>query len=164
MILYHGSTGIIRTPLLIEPQRLLDFGAGFYTTSSEEQAEKWAIIKCKRAENEQVPIVNCYELDDTILHQSTELNIRIFEIADEEWLDFVISNRTSDRQHNFDIVKGPVANDTLFRTLTLFESGILTKQETISRLKTHILYDQLSFNSERSIDLLKYQSYYQLAI
>jgi len=161
MILFHGSTELIKTPQLIKPQRLLDFGAGFYTTQSKEQAENWAIIKCKRAENCQHPIVNCYELDDSVFKNSG-FKVKIFEKANEEWLDFIMSNRTTNAIHEFDIVMGPVANDSLFRTLTLYESGILSKQETITRLKTHILYDQLSFNTDISIKLLKYHSNYSI--
>lgn len=42
MTLYHGSNIEIQTPKLLKIQRALDFGKGFYTTSSFEQAEKWA--------------------------------------------------------------------------------------------------------------------------
>ena len=40
MILYHGSNVEVREPKIIVSNRTLDFGAGFYTTSNKEQAEK----------------------------------------------------------------------------------------------------------------------------
>ena len=41
MKLYHGSTGIVVKPQIIEPNRALDFGKGFYTTSDINQARRW---------------------------------------------------------------------------------------------------------------------------
>lgn len=37
MTLYHGSSQIVREPRIIQPKRTLDYGAGFYTTTSEKQ-------------------------------------------------------------------------------------------------------------------------------
>ena len=63
---------------------------------------------------------------------------------------------------NYDIVIGPVANDTLYQTLILYEAGILTKKETIARLKVHPLFDQLSFNTQKALEYLKYIRSYEL--
>lgn len=93
-----------------------------------------------------------------------ELKTKIFPSANEEWLDFIIHNRNNDIPHDFDIVKGAVANDTLYRTLALFESGILTKAETIPRLKTHKLFDQISFNTHRAINYLTFKSAYEVSL
>ena len=41
MKLYHGSLEIVEHPRIIEPNRTLDYGRGFYTTTSYEQAEQW---------------------------------------------------------------------------------------------------------------------------
>lgn len=38
MILYHGSNVIVSEPKLIEQNRFLDFGFGFYTTTNKTQA------------------------------------------------------------------------------------------------------------------------------
>lgn len=38
MILYHGSNVIVSEPRLIEQNRFLDFGFGFYTTTNKMQA------------------------------------------------------------------------------------------------------------------------------
>ena len=40
--LYHGSYLEIQNPRILTPVRALDFGAGFYTTSSFNQAKTWA--------------------------------------------------------------------------------------------------------------------------
>jgi len=58
-----------------------------------------------------------------------------------------------------DIIKSPVANDTIYRTLIAFEAGELSKSETISRLKVRQLFDQMTFTSERSLNFLKYSGF-----
>jgi hypothetical protein len=151
MLLYHGSTDIVQRPQLLPVQRLLDFGQGFYTTSNQEQALRWAAVKQKRARKPNAKaFINIYEME-SLRSLSKTLNLKIFETASEEWLDFVVANRTGSSQHTFDIVCGPVANDTLFNVLTLYETGLLTKPETIVRLKTHKLFDQISFHSDTAL-------------
>ena len=48
MILYHGSTDLVDKPEIRKSDVYLDFGVGFYTTTSFEQAERWAKIKMRR--------------------------------------------------------------------------------------------------------------------
>ena len=38
MILYHGSNVVVSEPKLIQQNRFLDFGFGFYTTTNKKQA------------------------------------------------------------------------------------------------------------------------------
>ena len=45
MILYHGSNIEVTKPQIIVSNRALDFGAGFYMTSSEDQAIRWAKLQ-----------------------------------------------------------------------------------------------------------------------
>ena len=52
MILYHGSTEIVEKPRIIVGDNFLDFGYGFYTTTSKEQALRWAKIKKNRIKSE----------------------------------------------------------------------------------------------------------------
>lgn len=41
MKLYHGSLEIVEHPMILQPNRLLDYGKGFYTTTSEQQSKEW---------------------------------------------------------------------------------------------------------------------------
>ena len=45
MIVYHGSTEIIKHPDVVHSKKYLDFGRGFYLTTFENQAKKWAVRK-----------------------------------------------------------------------------------------------------------------------
>jgi len=159
MQLYHGSVEIIECPQILDQQRLLDFGKGFYTTTNKEQAERWAAIKQKRTGKTAKAFVTVYEYNAPLTKNDT-FKIKIFTQADEEWLDFVIFNRSYASAVDYDVVIGPVANDTLYQTLTLYEAGILTKQETIARLKVHPLFDQVSFHSLKALEHLKFKDSY----
>lgn len=48
MRLYHGSIMTVRKPVVSRGRAKTDFDKGFYTTTSREQAEKWARIKKNR--------------------------------------------------------------------------------------------------------------------
>ncbi len=48
MIVYHGGYTSVVEPKIITPSRSLDFGSGFYATTSLEQAQKWSLIKKDR--------------------------------------------------------------------------------------------------------------------
>jgi len=112
MILYHGSDVIVERPRLLQQQRTLDFGPGFYTTTNEEQAVSFA-KKMQDRRGSARGYVSVYEIADmTVLRQM--LNILEFPVPDEAWLDFVFANRSgtyTGPEH--DIIFGPVANDTM---------------------------------------------------
>lgn len=153
MILYHGSTVAIRKPSLMPGRSNADFGKGFYTTSNQEQAVRWANIK-KEREGSKRAMVSVYEFDENLLN-NTDWNIRHFTGADEAWLYFVSDCRKS-RQHNYDLVLGPVANDKVFTTVNLFESGVLDAPAAILQLRAYKTYDQVSFHTEKTIKELHF--------
>lgn len=154
MKLYHGSTVSVRKPNLQRGRVNSDFGKGFYTTSSLEQAVRWANIKRER-ENASRAVVSVYEFDESLLNNKN-WNIRQFNGADEAWLYFVTDCRKS-RKHNFDLVLGPVANDKVFTTVNLFESGVLDAQAAILQLRAYKTYDQISFHTDKAIKTLQYK-------
>lgn len=155
MKLYHGSTEIIVTPQLIPANRTLDFGQGFYATTSLAQAKRWVEIR-KRNTNTEAGYVNIYEIADLFL-TNENLNILEFKTPDEAWIDFIIKNRTGlNFNHQFDIVFGPVANDRVYTALTLFEGGFIDKITLIERLKPYKLIDQVLFHTATAINLLRF--------
>ena len=114
---------------------------------------RWAHIKQER-EDAARAVVSVYEFDESLLDHD-DLNIRRFTGADEPWLLFVTDCRKS-RSHNYDLVQGPVANDKVFTTVNLFESGVLSAEAAILQLKAYKTYDQLSFHTPRVIGTLKF--------
>lgn len=153
MRLYHGSLVLVETPEIRESNRTLDYGKGFYTTTSFIQAEEWVKRRLKE-QNASKGFVNEYKFDPSALDK---LNCLIFKSTTEEWVDFVMKNRTQrDFNHDYDIVYGPVANDRVYAAFALFEGGVLNKQELIAELKTYKLVDQYLFHSEASLKSLNF--------
>jgi hypothetical protein len=157
MILYHGSTVKVENPHLTKCRSNTDFGRGFYTTTSQEQAEKWARLKQQR-ESSVKAVVSIYEIDEILFDQSDIYEVLQFTQANKDWLDFVYANRKGLKTKFYDIVFGPVANDRLFATISLYEEGILTADAAIEQLKTYLLFNQISFHSQKVIDLLFYKN------
>ena len=146
MIIYHGSTVLVEKPEIRISDSFLDFGTGFYTTTSEHQAERWAKIKMRR-ESKNIGYVSIYEFDFELAQKQAE--IYHFTQADMEWLQFVVRNRRGETPEKmFDMHIGPVADDNVYRSIRLFETGVLDAEETVKRLKTEVLQDQWTFHTE----------------
>lgn len=154
MILYHGSNVAVPEPKLIQQNRFLDFGFGFYTTTNKAQAISFADKVFKRRE-EGGKIVSIYEFDEQIAFE--ECSLLRFDTPDEAWLDFVSENRSGNyKGRTYDIVYGPVANDDVYTTFTLYSAGALTKEQTLETLKIKKLYNQLVLTSENALSYLKF--------
>jgi hypothetical protein len=161
MILFHGSNVVVEVPLLVPQVRMLDFGSGFYTTTNREQAESFA-RKVAERRNSPFGCVSVYEIAELDV-LSQELDILTFESPNEAWLDFVFANRNgSYLGKSYDAIFGPVANDTIFRTFAAYDDGILTRQETIARLKVRKLFNQMTFCTERALKCLQFIEYYEV--
>lgn len=154
MILYHGSNLTVSEPKLVIQNRFLDFGYGFYTTTNKVQAIGFADKVTKRRK-EGTPTVSIYEIDEDKAFE--ECSVLRFDTPDEAWLDFVSDNRAGNYSGEpYDFIYGPVANDDVYTTFTLYTAGVLTKEQTIEALKIKKLYNQLVLTSEKALAFLKF--------
>ena len=153
MKLYHGSLESVSKPEIRESNRTLDYGKGFYATTSYKQAEDWVLRRSKEM-NVSLGFVNVYEFDESALQKMKSL---IFNQPTEEWVDFVHKNRTvKGFQHDYDIVYGPVANDRVYAAFALYEGGVLDKQELIREFRTYKLVDQYLFHTSPAQQYLSF--------
>lgn len=154
MLLYHGSNIEVSNPQILESDRRLDFGNGFYLTSSYEQAKRWAELTVKRRGTGKES-VSVFEFDDTSV---SDLKILHFTQAQKEWLEYVTMNCKNQTISNddYDIIIGPVANDKTMPIISLYFSGIYDIEETIKRLMPQKLCDQYTFRTEKAIKKLKF--------
>lgn len=150
---YHGSIEEVKNPEIREPNRSLDYGSGFYTTTSYEQAKR-LVERRMKDKGVNVGYVNVYELDEDLVKRMKSL---IFEKPTEEWVDFVMKNRTERGfVHDYDIVYGPVADDSVYTQFTLYEGGVISLPTLIQELKTYKLVDQYLFHTEESLLAIKF--------
>lgn len=158
MTLYHGSNVEISHIELAFSQKGKDFGRGFYLNPDRNQAMSMA-ERVARISGVGTPIINVYEFDEALLHQSNELNIKLFDDYCSEWADFVVTNRKNDsniQAHNYDIVVGPIANDTVGVQIRRYIMGYISVDKLIEELRysgNHAI--QYFFGTERAISLLK---------
>ncbi len=155
MILYHGSIELVEKPEIRKGDVYLDFGVGFYTTTSKEQAERWARIKMRR-NNTDKGFVSVYEFD--LDSAKKTLTIGEFKTADEKWLEFVVSNRRGEISGNAaDMHIGPVADDNIYQSIRLFETGAYDAEYTVKKLKTEVLHDQWTLHTTKALEHLKFK-------
>lgn len=150
MILYHSSNVEVKKPMLVESNRMLDFGPGFYTTTNREQAIRFA--KGVVAKRGGVPMLNTYEFDESVF---ANFLVCKFDSPSEAWLDFVAANRSGTYAGiRYDFIMGPVANDNVYATIGLYMQGFMSREATINELRVRKLYDQLVFASPKTFNHL----------
>ena len=155
MILYHGSNMSVEHPKLIKQNRHLDFGFGFYTTSNRDQAVNFAGKVVERSKNGKATL-NIYSFDEEVAFK--ECKLLKFDAPDEAWLSFVAANRQGIYEgEQYDLVYGAVADDDVYRTITLYITGILNKEQTLIALKVRELFNQLVFTTEKALEYLNFE-------
>ena len=159
MKLYHGGANPVPTPLPESPvrNRPLDFGSGFYATTSLEQAQRWIRLRREQDAKFGNGVVSRYVINEAEIESSDLKVLRVSKDNLDPWFDFVMANRhTKAFTHDYDLVIGPVANDKVFVTLTLFEQGIIDKFMAIQQLKTFVLRDQYLFHTAKALKYLRF--------
>jgi len=154
MTIFHGSDTAVPAPKIFPANRLLDFGEGFYTTSSYEQAKRWA-NRVRTRRNSKKQIISVYEFD--LDKAANGLKIIRFDSPSPEWLSFVTACRSGkEAGYEYDLAMGPVANDNVYATIQLYETGLLSEAETIIRLKVEEIFDQILFHTEKALNFCVY--------
>ena len=154
MLLYHGSNTVVERPRLMGQTRGLDFGAGFYLTTQEKQAQIFSENIIFRR-NSGIPTVNIYEYDE-IASEKT-LDILMFAEPNAQWLEFIRDNRMKTYTgRQYDIIIGPVANDRVFPTIQALVIGQFSIEAALVAIKPYKLFNQYCFATEKALSMLKF--------
>lgn len=158
MILYHGSNVVITNIDLSLSKPGKDFGKGFYLNPNFKQAQNMAQRAVSVLGQGEV-VVNAFEFDEDILNHPDKINFKVFSDYSDEWADFIVANRRNRSNspiHNYDIVIGPIADDTVGVQIRRYIQGYLPVEQLIKELRFHgDKAIQYYFSSERAIKLLK---------
>lgn len=144
MILYHGSKEIVEFPEIRIQRFHKDFYFGFYCTIFPEQAIRWAV------RFDGVGYLNEYQYVP-----NASLNVKKFSEMTEEWLDFIAACRTG-KSHDYDIVEGPMADDTIFNYVQNFVDGKISREAFWNLAKFKKPTHQISFHTARALTTLKF--------
>lgn len=150
MQIYYGSNVIVNQPKIITDGFYKDFGYGFYCTNFEKQAKRQALTKKNKH------VVNVYSYTE-----NKNLNCLIFKEMSDEWLDFVVSSRQGER-HDYDIVEGPMADDTIWNYVDDFARGLISRTAFWELVKFKYPTHQIVFCTEAALKCLEYDRSYQL--
>lgn len=145
MILYHASDVEVRNPEIRRTVYTKDFGCGFYCTANFAQAERWA-----RRDRNLVPIVNYYAFD-----MLAGLKALKFPKMTDEWLDFIADCR-SGKDHDWDVVEGPMANDTVWNYVNDFVSGAISREAFWVLAKFKYPTHQICFHTQSALGCIKF--------
>ena len=143
MTVYHGGYQPVSQPEIRIGRNTKDFGPGFYCTVIKEQAQRWA----KRYNTK---VVSIYDVKFYPL-----LNIKEFREMTDEWLDFIVACRTG-KAHTYDIVEGPMADDTIFNYVQAFVDGKITRAAFWELAKFNHPTHQISFHTISALDTLTF--------
>jgi hypothetical protein len=162
MLVYHGSFSTIEFPDINYGRTKLDFGKGFYVTTLQAQAEKWARRRAKPEQKKPVVSVYTFEIDN--------LAILSFDGYTEEWLEFVVKNRYEATQlHQYDAIYGNIANDDVATIVNdyirLLRKGRIDqdgKRFFIKQLQYSEPNSQYCVATQKGIDALKFMEDYHV--
>ena len=148
MLLYHAGFQEIRKPDVHYGRRNADFGQGFYLTVEKDFAERWA-----RERKGFDSVLNTYQLN------LDGLKVKRFERS-TEWFGYINANRNGapDMLAEFDVIIGPIANDTIYNTLGILSSGYLAPEQALRLLQIGPEYTQLVIKTETAADRLGWLS------
>ncbi|MFR9554185.1 MAG: DUF3990 domain-containing protein [Rikenellaceae bacterium] len=155
MILFHESNTAIETIDFERCRPYKDFGKGFYLTEIEEQAVQMARRTSTIFGGDAV--VTRFAFDEGAAIADTTLNIKRFDEPNKEWALFIMENRNRQSQHpthSYDIVIGPVADDTIATLLRNFDDGIIDLDMLVSGLKYRKISSQYLFHTPVSLKYL----------
>lgn len=144
-LLYHGSAMEVIYPEIRITRYTKDFSWGFYCTNSYEQAYRWAD---RRSSHE---IVNVYKYTE-----NPELKILHFPKMNDEWLDFIARCRSGE-SHSYDIVEGPMADDTIWDFVNGFVSGKIPRNVFWEYAKFKHPTHQISFHTINALRCLEFE-------
>lgn len=158
MIVYHGSSVEVKTPEISYSKTFLDFGRGFYLTTFQSQAEKWALRKAIR--QGKTAIVNVYDFQEKL----TEYKVLSFESENEKWLDCVCECRSGrDLNQEYDIIIGSVADDDVFKMVDMYFRGLWSKEKALEELRYYRMNDLICIVNQKTIErILTFQKSYQV--
>ena len=166
MIIYHGSTNIIATPLFGQGKSYNDYGLGFYCTENQELAKEWACAVGSDG------FANKYELNTeglSILY----LNSKQFHILN--WMSILLENRTFNisegissraKQYilenflpdykKYDVIVGYRADDSYFSYASDFVENTLSLEDLSTAMKLGKLGEQVVLMTKKAFDSLTF--------
>lgn len=144
-MLYHASGDIVEFPEVRKSKYSKDFSWGFYCLKDYEQAKRWA------RRNRKTPTINYYTYIE-----NKDCKILRFSEMNDEWLNFIAKCR-SGFVHDYDLVEGPMADDTIWNYVNDYLLGDISRSAFWELAKYKHPTHQISFHTLKAINCLKFE-------
>ena len=146
--LYHTGFEKIEQPDIHIGRANADFGQCFYLSDNGDFSRRWA-----RSRRGETTWLNTYTL------ALDGLQVKRFE-RDAEWFDYIFHNRSGypDALSEYDVIVGPIANDTIYDTWGISTSGLLSREQSLRLLMIGPVYRQTAIKTERAASRLRFIS------
>lgn len=139
----------------------LDFGYGFYLTTTENLAESY-IARLQTWNNDSdvadMPVIMEYKINPLEIFNDANFNSMMFPKFDCDFAEFVFKNRincnTKKQQHSYDIIYGVMSDSKPTKLLLSYRVGDITKDEVIAELQKDNRMKQLSLHNQGLCDKL----------
>lgn len=139
IILYHGSRGGFKGDIKPVSRKNCDFGKGFYMGTDIMQAK--GIVS-----SDSKPYLYTLKLKLSEIPKDRILDLR----DNDKWVDIILANRRKVPDfneleyaknliklcNNYDVVIGPIADDSMTRVMNYFRQGIITDRVLSECIKT----------------------------
>ena len=146
--LYHGSRDVVEQPAIRIHRFHKDFYWGFYCAFNVGGAAREASRFGKSG------VVNVYSFDDQAM-----LNMKRFPEMSDEWLDFIVACRNG-VAHGYDVVEGPMADDTIFNYVQSFIDGEISRAAFWELAKFKCPTHHISFHTAKALAALRFERSY----
>lgn len=169
MILWHGSSEIVKQPRLELCRPYNDCGAGFYCTECEDLAKEWA------CPGEADGFANRYELSTDKL---AILDLSSSDYSVLTWLALLLANRRVDLSNaiaraardylldrflidtsGFDIIRGYRADDSYFSFARAFLNNTISVVQLSEAMRLGNLGEQVVLTSAKAFECIRFIGY-----
>lgn len=169
MILWHGSSEIVKQPRLELCRPYNDYGAGFYCTECEDLAKEWA------CPGEADGFANRYELSTDKL---AILDLSSSDYSVLTWLALLLANRRVDLSNaiaraardylldrflidtsGFDIIRGYRADDSYFSFARAFLNNTISVVQLSEAMRLGNLGEQVVLTSAKAFECIRFIGY-----
>lgn len=155
--LYHGTNVEFDEIDLSKSKKYKDFGQGLYLTEDRNQARRLAEQRCL-VDGGDIVILS-FDFDIEMAKSDLSIRMLFFEGYTHEWAEFINLNRNKNnwkgKNHPYDIVHGPIADDKVGLQIKLFNQDIIDVDTLLERLKFVKPTYQYYFGTEKALKYLK---------
>lgn len=144
----------------------LDFGYGFYLTTTEKLAESYISKLLSWADStDDPPVIMEFEMNPLEWFLNAEYSTAVFPAFDDSFAEFVFNNRmnssTGKQFHDYDAIYGVMSDSVPTKLLLQFRGGEISYEAVIDGLKKSNSMKQISLHSQHLCDIIKLKRAYQ---